>query len=455
MDMRRTIPLLVLAVAPGLLLSQTTLVPAWSHTWSFGQDATPIISVPLIGSSQDNHVAVDASSGIIYATVDDQFEQDSPHHDYLFSFDETGVDLTPVPTPLLGSATIGEDGAPENIESTRDLVVRNGIMFHHRELNLGFFTNGTVGNILVQNALGEQWRLGLGRGYVQRGILLVDADGLVVVRNTDGTGIHALDANGWLQWSVPAPGSVRDAVLVGSEIIVFEDGQAFRYDRASGSSSGPPVQLFSNGSGQIIATDGQRIFYAYSLFGGGSVWACADLDGNVLWEHSLPDELTFTEMEVDGYGRPWLIGNPLSAGEPPLLIVTGSDGGSYETFTYGATMNDIALGDGQAYITGQLTNGDNTTYLIALGTEISTGAAATKPSPSNFTLYPTPASNTLSIKGSGRFLNSKVFDATGQQVVAPALTSNTLDVSDLATGVYFLEAQTANGSFTRRFTVTR
>lgn len=454
--MVRTLSLLLLISAPGSSMAQSALVPVWSHTWPYGQDLQPLpVGFPT-SVSQDNHLAFDASTGQVHVTIDDQMQQVSPHFDYLFTFDANGTDLTVSPVPMLGSVSTGPDEIGQNTESTRDLVARNGRILHQRELFIGFFPISTAGSICAQSASGPLWRMGLGNESVYRGIMLVDDAGVVAVRPTGGQIMAFIDPEGWPQRLVPdgGQGTIRDAVLAGSEILGLTDGQLLRFDRTTGASLGSPVELFSGGSGQLISTDGQRVYFAYSLWGGGSAWACADLSGNVLWQHSLPVQLTFTELEVDGYGRPWLIGNPENAGDPPMLIVTGSDGGAFETFTYGATMNDLAMGDGQAYITGQLTNGDNTTYLIAVSTEISTGETMAEAPTTGLTLFPTPANSTLMLAGE-RIVASRVFDATGQQVQAPLLGNGMLDVSRLVTGMYFLEAQTASGLITKRFTVAR
>ncbi|MCB0763967.1 MAG: T9SS type A sorting domain-containing protein [Flavobacteriales bacterium] len=454
--MRSAPAILILAMSPSLLHSQATLVPVWSHTWPYGQDPETI-SGPFIGSSQDNHVAVDPITGSIHVTIDDQLELNSPHFDHLFTFAPDGTDNTPSPVPLLGTATTGEGGEPENIESTRDLVVRNGIVYHQRELNLGFFSNGTAGSICARNAAGEQWRVGLGRNWVDRGMVLVDGDGVVAVRPVAGNIMTFVDPEGWPERLVPDGGSwtIRDAALAGNEVLGLTDGELLRFDRSTGTLMGPPVPLFTNGTGHLITSDGQHVIYVYSPSDGGILCASADVEGNVLWEVYLPEAIDYTELELDTSGRPWLTGDRQSGGDAPMLVVIGADGGAFWTFTYGATMNDLAMGNGQAYITGRLTNGDNSTYLIAVSTEITVGEPVTEAPVTGLTVYPSPASSTLHIAGGSRILLSRVFDATGQEVQATMPGNGALDVSGLVPGVYFLQATTASGLITRRFAVAR
>jgi hypothetical protein len=434
-----------------LLIAQTPIVPAWSHQWSFGQD--PELMPAPIPVSLDNRVAVDASNGNVYITIDDQLEQYGPRFDQLHRFASDGTDLTPQQVPLLGN--VPPNSFSPNVESTRDLVVRNGTIFHQRELALGFASDGTAGNLCATDGGGTRWRLGLGHGYVgYGGMVLVDDVGVVIVRPTQGTFMHAVDHGGWITWSTAyaSSSSVRDAVLVGNTIVVLQDGSFLRFDRNTGASLGPAVPLFGNGVAHAIASDGSRLFFAYTDFTGNSTWSCAQLDGTVLWTHSIPSNYNFTEMVVDSFGRPWLIGNPTTGGEAPLLIVTGSDGNAYETFTFGTSMNDIAMGDGQAYLTGRLDNATST-YLIAISTDLTTSVETVAPATS--ILYPQPASSNLNVGGGSRLKRMRVLDATGKVVQVPFLTTATLDVSGLSEGIYFLEADGRDGRVTKRFVIAR
>lgn len=432
---------LVTLALPISLHAQTQLVPAWSHTWPFGQDEQPV-PVPV---SADNHVAVDPSTGNVSLTVDDQLEQASPHFDFLFTFSASGTDLTAVPIPLLGSVAAG-DFDPPNVESTRDLAIRDGVVHHAREVSLGLGP-GSVGNFCSRNADGTGWRLGLGWATVWSAQVLADDLGTVGAR---GGGIHACDPDGWVQWYRPVP--ENDVVLVGQEVVAMYFGTLHRFNRTTGDPIGTPQSLYAEETPPLIATDGTRIFFAYSDFlSGNTIWGCSTLDGTVLWTRSAALNIALTEMEVDAFGRPWFIGNSYTENTPPTLVVTASDGSTHDQFTYGASMNDLAMGTDQAYITGRLDN-TTATYLIAIGMDMTTAVEpAVAPS---LSFYPQPASASLNIGGM-RLSGMRVLDATGQIVQVPLLTSATLDVSKLTEGIYFLEANTAAGRIARRFVVAR
>lgn len=433
---------------PALLCAQAPLAPVWSQQWAFGQDET---EVPY-GVSPDNRVAVDPVTGNVYVTIDDQLEQYSPHFDLLQIFAQNGLDLTPQPIPLLGSAAAGVND-PANVESTSDLAVRNGVVYHARELNLGF-GSGTVGSLCAHTATGDGWKLGMGRIQgPMKGRVLADALGVLALRSLgSSTNLHAVDPDGWPQWTRSAPG--HDAVLMGSEVVTMHNGTLNRFDRTTGDPIVPGVLVYAGSYAPVIATDGTRIFYAYTDWTTGNcTWGCASLDGSVLWSHTAALDLNLMEIEVDGFGRPWLIGNSTVEGAPPLLIVTGSNGGSYDTFTHGTSMNDIAMGDGQAYITGRLDN-TTSTYLIAVGTDLTT---AVEPPVQDRTvrLYPQPASTSLNIANATVVRGTRVLDITGKAVAAAVLSSSALDVSKLSEGVYFVELRSADGPVTKRFVVVR
>lgn len=432
---------LVTLALPISLCGQTQLVPAWSHTWPFGQDEQPV-PVPV---SAENHVAVDPSSGNVLVTVDDQLQQASPHFDFLFTFSASGTDLTALPTPLLGSVAAG-DFDPPNVESTKDLAAHNGVVYHAREVSLGAGP-GSAGNFRSRNADGTGWQLGLGWATVWTAQVLADDLGVVGARG----GLYACDPDGWVQWYRPV--GTNDVVLMGQEIVAMYLGTLYRFDRITGQPIGTPQSLYAEETPPLIATDGTRIFFAYSDFlTGNTVWGSSTLDGTVLWTRSAALNIALTEMEVDAFGRPWFIGNSYAENTPPTLVVTASDGSTHDLFTYGASMNDLAMVTDQAYITGRLDN-TTTTYLIAIGTDITTTVEPVATPSLSF--YPQPASASLNIGGSMRLSGMRVLDATGQIVQVPMLTSATLDVSKLTEGIYFFEANNATGRIARRFVVAR
>lgn len=447
--MKKLAALTLAFMSASFCAGQTPLSPVWSHTWAFGQDTEPV----PVGVGQDNHVTTDPSTGDVYLTIDDQLEQYSPHFDLLYRFTSGGLDLTPEPIPLLGSAVAGL-GDPPNVESTRDLVMRNAVMYHARELNSGF-GSGTVGILGALRPDGSEWRLGMGRGSISppHGVVFADDAGVLVARTLGSeAGLHALTAEGWIQWSRSYPGHAAfvDAVIIGNEILAGSGTQMVRIDRNTGAELGSWSLPTSNAL-RALATDGSRLYWLSQ--GGLTAWGCISVNGGAIWSRAYDLGIDAVEMDVDGAGRPWFIGNAVDGVSPPKLIVTGSDGNAYEAFTYGTSMNDFAMGEDRAYITGRLDDATST-YLIAIYTDITT--TVEKPmSQAAFGLFPQPASTSLNVSNAGRIADLIVRDATGQLVQAPLRNNTTLDVSRLSEGIYFLQATTTQGAITRRFVVSR
>jgi len=428
--------------------AQQVLNPVWSRTWTFGQ-GDPMATIL---TSADNHVAVDPLTGNVYTTIDDELQQFSPRFDLLYSFTGNGDELSPTPPPQLGSVVPGPND-PQNVEHTSDLAALNGIVYHARELNLGWM-NGTTGSLHATGP-SEGWKFGMGKEalFSTSGKVLVDDQGVLSVRSltSNKAYIHALTTDGWPLWSKSYPGfsPFTDAVIIGNEILAGSGTSIARIDRSTGDLI-DTWSLPTSGYLRALATDGTRLYWlAQSMF---TSWGCMTVEGGAIWSLGLDLGISASELVVDGSGRPWFIGNANAEGEPPLVVVTGSEGGTQAvaTFTFGASMNDIAVGTGQVYITGRSVAGSTDTYLIAISTDITTSVpSSTAPT---LGLYPNPANAALTVTATEPILGHRVLSATGQLLDAP-LRNSVLDVNDLVDGMYLLEVMTAQGTFTRRFEV--
>jgi len=430
------------------LQAQQVLSPVWSRTWAFGQ-GDPMAINP---ASASNHVAVDPLTGNVYTTIDDELQQFGPRFDLLYSFTSNGDELTPMTPPQLGSVPPGPEDL-QNVEHTSDLAALDGIVYHARELNLGFM-NGTTGS-LHATAQGAGWKFGMGKDapFFMQGKVLVDDGTVFAVRSltSESASLHALTADGWPLWSRSYPGLAMftDAVIIGNEILAGSGTTIARIDRSTGDLVGTWA-LPTSGYLSALATDGTRLYWlAQSMF---TSWGCMTVEGGAIWSLGMDLGISASELVVDGFGRPWFIGNANTEGEPPLLVVTGSEGGieAVATFTFGTSMNDIATSNGQVYITGRSVAGSTDTYLIAVSTDITTSVPST--TLPTLGLHPNPANATLTVTGMEPILGHRVLSATGQLLDAP-LQNGVLDVNDLVDGVYLLEVMTAQGTFTRRFEV--
>jgi len=69
----------------------------------------------------------------------------------------------------------------------------------------------------------------------------------------------------------------------------------------------------------------------------------------------------------------------------------------------------------------------------------------------NILLYPNPTSSILTLNTSEQINSVNIIDITGKTVKTIASNSNTIDVSDLVKGIYFLQVQTDNGITNNKF----
>lgn len=449
MAQQRNLLVLTLSLPSLLVLAQAPIVPLWSHTWSHGQDAFPV----PIPAAADNHVAVDPITGLVHVSIDAGPNGSIMHGDQVYTFNPSGQDLSPTPAPYIGPL-MPSKGDPFISEGTADLAAYDGTVWALRAVNrLGLLS--TAGTIVALRTDGSRTQTSLG-GSEGRGHLVADAAGAVAVRslNQPDAGLHAVDAAGWIGYSVPHPGTglPSDACLLGGTIYTIRNGLVTPSDRTTGN-AGASWPAFTGTHPAQIAAHGGLLFYAYADNGGNCTWGAKTLSGQDVWQRTAPLGAHVEELQVDAFGRPWFIGNAVEGGGSPVLVVTASDGSAHDRFTYGARMNDLALGDGQAYITGQVEAGGTSTYLIAMGTDLTTDAPALEAAQA-ITVYPQPATDQLTLGNAGRIVRGRILDVNGKAVRASFIGS-TVDVSRLSEGAYFLEAETERGLFTRRFVVAR
>ncbi|MBK7945025.1 MAG: T9SS type A sorting domain-containing protein [Flavobacteriales bacterium] len=429
--------------------AQSPITPLWSQTWPHGQDASPA----MIPSANDNHLAFDPITGLVHVSIDAGLEGSVASGDQVFTFNAAGQDLSASPAPYVGYLMASKDD-PFVSEGTADLAAYAGTVWALRAVNqIGL--NRTVGSVVALRPDGSRMQIGLG-GSPHRGHLLVDANGAIALRGMEqpATGIHSVTASGWFTYSVQYPFNAppQDACLGGGVIYSMNSGLVRPYQRSNGLELDLWPAYSAVHSAQI-AVQGNLLYYAYSDGNGGCFWGAETLVGATVWQRSALLGIQVEELHVDAFGRPWFIGNSLNEGGAPLLVVTASNGSGHETFTYGARMNDLVIGNGQAYITGQAEAGGTSTFLISLGTDLTTDAPNATTAV-DVVLYPQPAQDRISISNSGRIMRSRVIDITGQLVPA-TLTGATVDVSRLSEGVYLLEAATERGLITRRFVISR
>jgi hypothetical protein len=73
----------------------------------------------------------------------------------------------------------------------------------------------------------------------------------------------------------------------------------------------------------------------------------------------------------------------------------------------------------------------------------------------NFNMYPNPANDVLNIVSDNNIISVKVTNTIGQLVASEVADSKnlTIDTSELLTGVYFVQVQTSEGTYTRKINI--
>jgi hypothetical protein len=435
--------------------AQTPLQPLWVHTWPFGNGDQMLINQP----GWDNHVAVDPTTGNVFVTVDDQNMTESERWEFLFSFTPGGTEITPDPVPLLGNrndpASLGM-----NLENTKQLEVFDGAAMQAH--NHGAFSvSGGIGrSFVLRRNDGTTWQMSLGVGGVgtdPTANVYLDADGPVLGGTAEGsTGwLCTVSGQGWPQWanSYADTYPIFDMVVVNGTIYAASRGTVLMVDRSSGELLGQ-IPISSDAYSMHLATDGTDLYYAWSN-SQDLQWGKRSLAGDVIWDHNTNDNVTVSEMKVDGLGRIWMSFNHWYPDSGGRLLISTSDGSAYEQFSYGASINDIDLDADHAYLTGWVDTTTTETYLIAVSTEMNVSSARIEHAP-ELMLGPNPACDVLNITSPVALRDMEILDAAGRTILRPVAGSRSMSIDPLSPGAYWLSARTTDGAvLQRRFMVAR
>ena len=144
--------------------------------------------------------------------------------------------------------------------------------------------------------------------------------------------------------------------------------------------------------------------------------------------------------------------------------VDGATG--YDIFVNTETAQDFHMGytNGTAYVAGSDKEGTLEFYVVAFNDETESDPSepytivikddAIEELNASFNIYPNPVEDKLYIEAETEIEEVVVYDIFGRHQVAetPSLQGNlTIDVSDFASGVYFIQIKTEEGNITKRF----
>jgi len=237
---------------------------------------------------------------------------------------------------------------------------------------------------------------------------------------TDGCNI---DNNNWLLMSCPSSGP--DGIVKGDTLYsVFSSG-------ASGMSlsyiSKSSLSAVTWGSTENLSTGipglSQQNYPRIARFGNAA---------GIVWK-----------QVVNGASQlPILFTNDLANGFPA----------AYDTVDLNDITNtDIAIGNGTVFVIWEDDNSGTVKYRAGTFTPSNTGI--TELSSNSFSVFPNPASSTFTIQSEKLITGIEITNIYGQKVFSETISAKnkTIDISDLAEGIYFLQLNSAGKTTVQKF----
>jgi hypothetical protein len=203
-----------------------------------------------------------------------------------------------------------------------------------------------------------------------------------------------------------------------------------------------PADAVSAGSYIYVTTDAAR-FLEFFGFEADYVSNTVNINGDdamELYENGVIID-TFGDVDTDGTGEPW----EYLDGWAYRVDNTGPDGTNFvlANWTFSG-VNELEGGTTNAETTSPFPIG---TYTKPLSNSDFTST--------NFSLYPNPVTNgsvTIS-SNSADAMQVQVYDVLGKMVKSDTLSNNTLDVSNLNTGLYILKITQNQNSVTKKLVI--
>ncbi|MBL4706710.1 MAG: T9SS type A sorting domain-containing protein, partial [Flavobacteriales bacterium] len=172
-----------------------------------------------------------------------------------------------------------------------------------------------------------------------------------------------------------------------------------------------------------------------------------DVTGNTLLEDLGASDNQLTTFDVSqntALTKMFCYSNQLTS----LNVANGNN----SNFTYFSAITNPNLAciqvDDVAYST---TNWTDIDAASSFSLNCSGGVGVTELSANEISIYPNPASAHITINTEDKIASITVLDLTGKVVKNPTLNTNSIDVSNLPTGVYFLQVLTQKGTVTKKF----
>jgi hypothetical protein len=198
------------------------------------------------------------------------------------------------------------------------------------------------------------------------------------------------------------------------------------------------------------------------IFNGAPMWTlnwnssmgCADMNAHTVTQasgfvsHFIASGLQFTKIVTTTNGHIFMqSGRNLSLVGPPIGVYTSTDGINWTLFNTGITDPDDGTDNGSLAVDGNkvyMASVYGNVWMYDAGSPL--GLEALTAESQLITVFPNPASNTLSLNNISEPTRIRMYDMSGKLVLETEANANTsLDISHLAGGIYPVVTEHAHG----------
>ncbi len=423
------------------LVAQTPLVPAWVTTWPYGQDGQPLMAP----TGKDNHVTVDAATGLIHCTISDEELLLSPRNELVFNFDAQGNDVTPDVPRVLGKAQFQYlYDSPYNGHATFGFEVYDGnVIAAHSYSQEGSWAPYITGGPWQA----DRWLMTANLplpGPVSFAVAVGDGGALIQASDR----VICVEPGGWMKWR-HTTASVARALAIHNGIawILNSSGEVERVQMTDGSVL-PSIDVAEGG--QYFAVNDDHVFQASADYSGNVTVVKTDLLGNVVYSTTtnLGAMGELTGLVVDDAGRAW---TSFTVQDVENLAVSGElagfdpSGAVRGRSVYGASMNGIATNGERLFITGWSNTATSETYLLGVEASLITSVDDIDMTKNGLSAWPQPASDELNLQLPQGAISITLSDGLGRTIrtwsTATFTERATLDLVGIAQGSYLVRVQ--------------
>ena len=136
-----------------------------------------------------------------------------------------------------------------------------------------------------------------------------------------------------------------------------------------------------------------------------------------------------------------IVTNPLGAMFPTTGIASLFIGSQYSSRFYQGDIDDIKI----------FSSPLDSTMVADLYNEPNPTASTENMEESNFSIYPNPATTSINIETEEKINDVLIFNVSGELIMNSELNDNSLDISELPSGVYIIHLSTEEGLHRSRF----